>query len=272
MENVLVVVFDNERTAYEGLNYLNQLDCDGVIDIYAGSVIAKETDGRVTEKGRQGDFAFHTIAGSALGGLTGLLGGPAGFGIGATVGGLTGIIRDLHAAGVDSHFIDEVAAVLKPGKSAMVADVNEEWTTPIDTRMAELGGLLFRTVKQDFEYELRAYEITEISGQIEQLKAELAAAAADRKTKIQAQIDGLTQKLQGAETEAEHYAQQIKRETEAKVQVLQKKAATAQGEAKANINVQIGQFRKQYEDSVAKLRNVTAEKLKQAAARIQKAG
>ena len=59
---------------------------------------------------------------------------------------------------------------------------------------------------------------------------------------------------------------------EAKVQVLQKKAAKAQGDAKASLNAQIGQLRKQYEDSVAKLRNVTAEKLKQAADKIRKAG
>ena len=108
--------------------------------------------------------------------------------------------------------------------------------------------------------------------QIEQLKLELATAGADRKAKIQTQIDALTQKLQGAETEAKQYAQQIKRETEAKVEVLQKKAAKAQGDAKASINAQIGQLRKQYEDSVAKLRNVTAETLKQAADKIQKAG
>ena len=73
------------------------------------------------------------------------------------------MIRDLHAAGVNNHFVNEVAAVLKPGKSAIVADLNEEWTTPIDTRMAGLGGIVFRTVKQDFEYELRACGMTEIS-------------------------------------------------------------------------------------------------------------
>ena len=78
MEDILVVVFDNERTAYEGLNYLNRLHCDAVIRLYAGSIVEKETDGRLTEKGRQGNFAFHTIAGSAPGGGTELLGGHAG--------------------------------------------------------------------------------------------------------------------------------------------------------------------------------------------------
>ena len=131
---------------------------------------------------------------------------------------------------------------------------------------------MFRMEKQEFDYELQAREITELSAQIEQLKGELAIAAADRKAEIQAQINGLTEKLRKAETAVEQYAQQFKRETEAKVQVLQKQAAKAEGDAKASINAQIGQLRKQYQDSVAKLRNVTADKLKEVAAKIQKAG
>ena len=51
--------------------------------------------------------------------------------------------------------------MLKPGKFAMVADVNEEWITPIDTQMVKLGGVVFRTKKQNLEYELEAREITQ---------------------------------------------------------------------------------------------------------------
>ena len=272
MENILVVVFDSEKGASEGLSVLNQLDCDGIITIYAGSVIHKDADGTVSVTETQGNFPSETIAGTALGSLVGLLAGPAGAGVGATVGGITGIIRDLHTAHVNNHFVDDVSAILKPGKFAVVADVNEELMTPVDTQMEMVGGVVFRTEKERFEYELQTREISEISAQIEQLKGELATAAGDGKAKIQAQIDGLTKKLQKAGTEAEQYAQQIVRETEAKVQVLQKKAAQAQGDAKASLNAQVGKLRKQYEESVAKLRNVTAEKLKQAADKIQKAG
>jgi uncharacterized membrane protein len=259
MEDILVVVFDSERTAYEGLNYLNQLDCDGVINIYAGSVIEKETDGRVTEKGRQGNFAFHTIAGSAVGGVAGSWGGPAGLGIGATVGGLTGFIRDLHAAGVNSRFVSEVATILKPGKFAIVADVNEEYLAPIETRMQALCGTVFRTEKHNFEDEVRMYEIVEMQAQINQLKNEEAVAMSDRKQKIQAQIKNLNQKLQQAKSEAEQQTQVLKRETEAKVQVLQQKAAKAEGEAKTRINAEIDQLRQQYENAVARLKNAKLE-------------
>ena len=272
MENIVVVVFDSEKGASEGLGVLNQLDCDGLITIYAGSVIQKDANGTVSVTETQGNFPSETIAGTALGSLIGLFAGPAGFGLGATIGGVTGILRDLHTAHVNNHFVADVSAVLKPGKFAVVADVSEKLTTVVDSLMKELGGVMFRTEKQEFDYELQEREITELSAQIEQLKGELAIAAADRKAEIQAQIDGLTEKLRKAETEAEQYAQQFKRETEAKVQELQKKAAKAEGDAKASISAQIGQLRKQYQDSVAKLRNVTADKLKEAADKIQKAG
>ena len=272
MEDILVVVFDTAQTAYEGLNYLNQLDSDGVIDLYAGSVIQKDADGKVSEQVRQGNFAFHTIAGTALGSLIGLLGGPAGFGIGAAVGGITGIIRDLHAAGVNSHFVDEVSAILKPGKFAVVADVNEEWTTPVDTRMEALGAFVFRTAKQNFQTELRTQEITAIRGQIDQLKGEEAMVMEDRKEKIRAQIDTLSQKLKTAEAEAEQQAQQLKQDTEAKVQVLQKKAAKAEGAAKAKINVQINELRKTADASVAKLKSAMSESSKETGVMQQKAG
>jgi len=154
MENMLVVVFNDERTAYEGLSYLNQLGCDGVIKLFAGSVIAKETGGRVTEVGRQGTFAFHTIAGTAVAAAPGVLAGPTGSGVGATVGELTGFIRDLHTLGVNSDFVNDVEAVLTPGKCAIVADLDEEYITPIDARMKALGGVVFRTEKKNLECEL----------------------------------------------------------------------------------------------------------------------
>lgn len=271
MEDILVVVFDNEGKAYEALNYLNQLDCDGVIDLCAASIIEKEVDGRITEKGRQGDFAFHTIAGSVLGSLTGLLGGTAGFGIGASVGALTGIIRDLHEAEVNNRFVRDVAAILKPGKSAVVADVNEEYTTPIDTRMEALGGMLLRTEKQNFEDEVQMQKIAHIRAQIEELQHEEVTAMPDQKAKIQEQVDNLNQKLQEAMTEAEKRAQQIKQDTEAKVEMLQKKAAKAQGKAKAQINAQIDQLRQQYENSVAKLKNAKLENSSETTSKTQKA-
>src|SRR4029077_5722497 len=130
--------------------------------------------------------------------LTGLFGGPAGVGIGPTVGGLTGLNPDLHPSGVTSRFVYDVEAVLKPGKFAMVADVNEEHVTPIDSRMEAMGGAVFRTEKKAFEDEVRTLEVAQGRAQIDQLKRDELTGTENGRAIIHAQITSLDQKRREA--------------------------------------------------------------------------
>jgi len=202
MEKMIVVVFDSEPKAYEGSRALAQLDAEGSIAIHAESVIKKNDDGTVTVKHVDGDFPVRTVGGTAIGSLVGLLGGPIGFGVGAAAGALAGSIGDLHVAGVGAEFLDQVTAALAPGKCAVLADISEEWVTPIDARMEQLGGVVFRTPRKSFEDEQRAKEVAVLRAEIDELKAEHARSRADRKAKIQALIDKLAAKLQGKFDEA----------------------------------------------------------------------
>jgi uncharacterized membrane protein len=86
MERMLVVVFDDEKRAYEGSRALHQLDGDGSIAIHAESVIEKKADGTAAVKQAEGDFPIRTLEGTALGGLVGLLAGPVGLAVGAGAG------------------------------------------------------------------------------------------------------------------------------------------------------------------------------------------
>src|SRR3974390_3076645 len=197
MEKMLVVVFDSEPKAYQGSRALAQLDAEGSIAIHAESVIQKNNDGTVTVKQLDDDFPVRTVGGTAIGSLIGLLGGPIGMGVGAAAGALAGCIGDLHVAGVDAEFLDQVAGALTPGKCAVLADISEEWVTPIDTRMEPLGGAVFRTPRKSFEDEQRARDVAVLRAEIAELKAEHARSGADRKAKIQFRIDKLSAKLQG---------------------------------------------------------------------------
>ncbi len=272
MEKMLVVIFDEESKAYEGSRALNELDRDGIVAIHAESVIQKNADGTVTEKRTEGNFPIRTIGGTAIGSLIGLLGGPVGFGIGAAIGATTGIISDLYVAGVNADFLNDVSNALTPGKFAVLADVSEEWVTPVDTRMEGVGGVVLRTAKQHFEEEQWAREAAALRAEIDQLKAELAQARAERKAKIQAKIDELNKKLQDSIEQAKQRSEQLKSEADAKVKALQDKASKARHETKAAINARITEIREQYEQSAAKLRNVTAKRLRKAAAKLEKAG
>ena len=270
MEKMLVVVFDDESKAYEGSRALKQLDAEGTITIHAESVIKKNADGTIAVKQSEDDFPVRTVGGTAIGSLLGLLGGPIGVGVGAVTGLLAGSIGDLHVAGVDAEFIDDVSATLTPGKCAVIADISEEWVTPVDTRMEPLGGATLRTARKVVEDNQRARDLAMLRAEIDQLKAEHARARADHKAKLQAKIDKLNAKLQAKLDQAKQRSEQIKSETEAKVQALQKKVAKAQGDVKATLDARAKRIREEYEESEAKLKHSLAGQLKKAAAKLEK--
>jgi uncharacterized membrane protein len=270
MEKMLAVVFDNESKAYQASRALAQLDAEGSIAIHAESIIKKNDDGTVTVKQADGEFPVGTMSGTAIGSLLGLLGGPVGMGVGAAAGALAGSIGDLHVAGVNADFLDQVTAELAPGKCAVLADISEEWVTPVDTRMEPLGGTVFRTPRKSFEEEQRAGDVAVLRAEIAELKSEHAQARSDRKAKIQARIDTLTAKLQGKVDEAKLRSSQIGSEAAAKIKALQKKAEQSQGEMKATLDTRVTQILNDYEQTEVRLKHLVAEQLKQAAARLQK--
>ena len=258
MERMLVVVFDDEKKAYEGSRALNQLDGDGSIAIHAESVIVKKADGTAAVKQAEGDFPFRALEGTALGGLVGLLAGPMGLAVGAGAGLMVGSLGDLYAAGVDAEFLDEVSSKLVPGKCAVVADVSEEWVTPVDTRMEGLGGVVFRAARTNVQDEMAAREVAETRKEIAQLRTEHAQAHADRKAKLQAKIDSLHAGLERKLNQVERRSRQIKSETEAKVHALQNKAAKAHGDVKATLQNRSARIQEEYEEAASKLRNLMA--------------
>jgi len=269
MEKMLVVVFDNEKKAYEGSLALQQLDREGSISVHAEAVIQKNMDGKISVKQEEDNFPLRTLGGTALGAIIGLLGGPVGLGIGAVAGTLAGSIAELNFAGVNADFLDDVSAILTPGKYAVVADVSEEWVTPVDTRMEPLGGVVFRAARTSVKQDQRTRSEAELRAEIDELKAEHARAHAERKAKLQAKIDALNAKLQKQTEEHKARSEQMRRETEAKVKALQEKAAKAKGDTKAAINARITQLREQYERSETKARTAAAAGLRKTADKIE---
>jgi uncharacterized membrane protein len=270
MERMLVVVFNDESKAYEGSRALKQLDKEGSISIHAESIIGKNADGTVALKQSKDEFPVRTVGGTAIGSIIGLLGGPAGLAIGATAGALAGSFADLNVAGVDGEYIDDVAAALIPGKCAVIADVSEEWITPVDTSMEELGGVVIRTDRKGIEADQKARENAELRAEMDQLKAEQARTHADRKGKIQAKIDELKAKHEGSLDAAQKRSAQNRIETEAKVAALQKKADQAQGDIKATLEARIKQLREAYDQSEAKTRALLASQSAAAGASAKK--
>ena len=233
MDRMLVVVFDNESKAYEGKKALLQLDGEGSISVYGYAVVAKNPDGTTAVK--QGDDygPLGTLAGTALGSLIGLLGGPAGVAIGAAAGVTAGATVDLHNARISDDFIDDVGKVLLPNRVAVVAEIEEDWTTPVDARMEAIGGNVFRRALSDVEDTVDDEDIAALKADMAQMKAEHAQARADRKTKLQEKINQLDAKLQAHLQKAKEQRQAAEREAQMKVNILKAKAKAAAAKAGA---------------------------------------
>jgi uncharacterized membrane protein len=269
LEKMVVVVFDSESKAYEGTNALRQLDNEGSITVHAEALIKKNIDGTAALLKARDEFPVRTVAGTAIGSLIGLLGGPVGLAIGAGAGSILGFSGDLYVSGVNADFVDEVSAKLLPGMCAVVADISEEWITPLDVKMEDLGGLVFRTAKRHVEEEQMEDDIAELDTEISQLEKEMKEARDYRKAKLQAKIAKLKEKRQKKKEQAKQRLEQIKKEHEAKVQAMKEKAAKARGETKAAIEARIARINKSYQERVTKWKNLEAERLEKTASRLE---
>ena len=248
MERMLVVVFDNEKKAYEGSRALRQLDKDGNIAVYAAAVVAKGLDGKTAVKQGEEAGPWSTLAGTALGSLIGLLGGPVGFAVGAASGALIGSIPDLENARVGDDFLDDVANALTPGKVALLAEIDEEWTTPIDTQMEALGGEVLRRSLSDVVGAQHEKDIATVKADIAQLKAEHAAAKAERKAKLQARIDALNARLQEKLAKENARRDGIRRQVAERVDALKQKAAAASQDIKSKQEQRWAALEKHYQN------------------------
>jgi uncharacterized membrane protein len=228
---MLIVVFDNETKAYEGKKALMQLDAEGSISVYAYAVLAKHADGTATIKQGDDPGPLGTLLGTSFGSLIGLLGGPVGFAVGAATGLVAGETVDLNDARIGEDFIDDVSKVLKPNKFAVVAEIDEDWTTPVDTRMEAIGGTVFRRALSEVKHTIHEENVAAMKADVAQMKAEQAKAQADRKAKLQEKINQLDSKIQVQLQKAKDQREAAEREAKAKVQVLKAKAAAAKAKA-----------------------------------------
>jgi len=156
MDNYVSVAFNSEDKASDALHELWRLDAAGDITVHGAAVVRRDALGYMQVATKHTDPGVRTAIGIGAGALIGaLVAGPAGaaigakVGVGAAAGGAVGLTADAVKSGEHEEAAYETSFVLQPGQAAVIAEVSEEWTTPVDTAMRRLGGVVYRRPKSD---------------------------------------------------------------------------------------------------------------------------
>ena len=258
MSKFIVAVFPGENQAYEGTRALNALHAEGHLTLYSMAVVVKDANGKFSVKESADAGPLGTAVGALVGGLIGVIGGPIGALAGMGGGSVIGSLVDLFNYGVGEDFITKVSKELSAGKTAIIAEIVENWTTPLDTRMQAVGGTVLRTWRADFEDEQVAKEAATTKAEFEELKVEYAQASAETKTRLKARLDHAKADFQNAQSRLQARLDALEKEMGARIAALEKQVTDAQADAKEKIRQRIAAARTDYEARSSKLKQAWA--------------
>jgi len=252
VEKLIAIIFDDQPKAFAGFEALRQLDRDGEVSVFEAQMIQKEAAGTIRYIDNTNRVAFPAIAGStAVGMFIGLLGGPVGVLLGGMTAGLIGSIAELEHSGVTDEFLNEVNTAMTAGKFAVVADVAEDWVTPLDREMEKIGGVVFRRARTEVKRMHHDRDVAAHRAEMEQLKAERAQAHSEHQAKIDAKIDALRKKLEDALERDRCKMLLHQNQRDSKIQALQAKADQSEEKIRRRLEARIAEVRREYNERAA---------------------
>ncbi len=245
MDKIIVVVFSSENGAYDGMWALEGLNNEGSIHLYAKALITMGADGKVIVRQKDNNALVGTGVGLLIGILAGAFMGPLAVVVGANAGAFGGLIFDLTHAEIDQDYLDEIGRSLKPGKAAVVAELSEDWTPLVNSRMEELGGVVFRRTRKNMLDARVELDITTLKAEIDELESEYHPVGDEAQVKLPAEIEQARAKLQARVTAIQTRLEASQQETAARIQSLQKQAGQARVERNIKIEKRIAELRAQ---------------------------
>lgn len=273
-----VLAFDNEDAASDALLIIGELGRDGFISLYDAAIVSKSLEGKTKIKDNQDLTGPEgSLVGAISGGLIGMLGGPmgtlAGVVAGAATGGVTAAVVDF---GFPKKDLQELAELLPPDSSALVILYRDEVPEMIASAISSsLQTLSKEALKQDLSVTLATTKdnvknhwdemvasgkqtlekitsqmqvrVTKTQGELNDLKNKAAVAAAEAKTRNEAELARLHTNLanQQAALEGAYTAQLAS--FKAYIAGLKEKAATATGEAKTKTEAKLAEAQASYQ-------------------------
>jgi chaperonin cofactor prefoldin len=155
---------------------------------------------------------------------------------------LTGFLFDLDQSGIGATFLDDVSKTLTPGKAAVVAEVEESWTSPVDTRVHKLGGTVFRRLRSEVVEDQLVRESAAFETDLKALEDDLNRGITENRAAIQKDIEQTKKQIKVTQDQAKARVDQAKAEMDARIKSLQDQAKGASDRAKARIEKRIAEL------------------------------
>lgn len=149
MQTVIVAVVQSELTAQDAAHALDLLADAGTIGLTAAAVVTKSSGGALSVMRSHRALPATALGGGVIGGLIGAFSGPFGLAMGAAIGFVAGGVMDMSDLKLRRDFLAGVERTLDPGKSAVVAQIDEDDTGPVNQQLTALGAVVLRRDMSD---------------------------------------------------------------------------------------------------------------------------
>lgn len=266
MNKIIFVSFNNENQAYEGARAMREVRTNV---LYAGAIIAQDPNGKIVVRQSLIERPAATLTGLLMGNLVGLL-GPAAVAIDSGSGALLGAAIDAAKAGITPEFLQTIQKELAAGKTGILAEIDEEWESPIDIRVDPLGGTVFRQPLAQLEDAFFNKEIEAQEAELVRLEEEKEAeatkdekqASTERNVRLQEKIDAKKQQILQKQNELVERIRTIGREGEKKIALLRDQMADADEDAQIQLGDRLKDIRTEYQLRAKELNQVLHQRKK----------
>jgi len=194
--NVIAVSFDNDHEAYHALTLLKELDSQQRIGVHEAVVVVRGEDGQLVEKdATESPQLAGTASGGLIGLLLGIIGGPLGVLIGGATGLMVGSLYDLVDYEETDSALGAISSSVQVGRTAVLAEVDEQSPEVVDAAMSEVGGTVLRRSVAEVEAEIAVAEEAERKAKREARKELLHSRHEHDKAAVNAKVEALKAKV-----------------------------------------------------------------------------
>ena len=243
MTTFVVITFAGDEQAANGLRALRGLDVEGVVTLYGAAILQRDREGGTSVKHHDADVPMGVGVRALVGGLLRVVGGPGAALPAPTCGPSFAAMHDMFGTRVAEGFLVRIAKALAPGTTAIVAEISEEWRTPLDASMHKLGGKVVRERRDDTVDTQLQRQFRTAQAESAQLRADLANAHGEFAIVVKAAIDRAEAKAKALREVADARTRCLHEEAAARLRALLRQRMSARVDGKARIEQRLAEVR-----------------------------